>query len=121
MSSLATSFGRSLRRAALTALPILGSTALADEVPQPAPEVTPAPAEDKGDQTLLGDLGGLRPALTPHGLTFGASETSEVLGNLTGGFRRGAQPPAFDQGVERGDHEQLQHDRGDPIAYWHRR
>ncbi|MGE3279998.1 MAG: carbohydrate porin [Alphaproteobacteria bacterium] len=89
MPSLATSFGRSLRRAALAALPFLGSTALAEEIPQPTSGSTPA-AENAGDQPLLGDWGGLRSALASYGLTFGVSETSEVLGNLTGGFRRGA-------------------------------
>jgi porin len=39
--------------------------------------------------TLLGDLGGLRPALVEHGVTIGAQETSEVLGNATGGVHRG--------------------------------
>ena len=37
---------------------------------------------------LLGDMWGLRTALSKYGLSFGLSETSEVLGNLTGGSRR---------------------------------
>lgn len=40
--------------------------------------------------TLLGDAGGLRPALANVGLSFGLQETSEVFGNLTGGVHRGA-------------------------------
>lgn len=40
--------------------------------------------------TLLGDMGGLRTALHKYGLTLGLSETSEVLGNVTGGVHRGA-------------------------------
>lgn len=40
--------------------------------------------------TLLGDLGGLRPLLGKYGISFGLSETSEVLGNVTGGVHRGA-------------------------------
>lgn len=40
--------------------------------------------------TLLGDIGGLRTLLKNYGITFSLSETSEVLGNLTGGIRRGA-------------------------------
>ncbi|HKS88515.1 MAG TPA: carbohydrate porin [Stellaceae bacterium] len=38
---------------------------------------------------LLGDLGGLRPALDEFGATLSLSEVSEVLGNVTGGVRRG--------------------------------
>ncbi len=40
--------------------------------------------------TLLGSLGGVRPALARYGVSLAASETSEVLGNATGGIRRGA-------------------------------
>ena len=41
-------------------------------------------------QNLLGDIGGLRPWLGKYGVSFGLSETSEVLGNLRGGLERGA-------------------------------
>jgi len=41
-------------------------------------------------QTLLGDMGGLRPWLDQYGASFGLTETSEVLGNLRGGLARGA-------------------------------
>jgi porin len=40
--------------------------------------------------TLLGDLGGLRPWLGSYGMTLGLTETSEVLGNVSGGVKRGA-------------------------------
>ena len=40
--------------------------------------------------TLLGDLGGVRPALAGWGISLGLSETSEILGNVSGGVRRGA-------------------------------
>jgi porin len=40
--------------------------------------------------TLLGDIGGLRPALEKYGVTSGLTETSEVLGNPTGGRAQGA-------------------------------
>ena len=40
--------------------------------------------------TLLGSLGGLRPALAKYGISLTASETSEALGNATGGLERGA-------------------------------
>ncbi|HSQ82528.1 MAG TPA: carbohydrate porin [Casimicrobiaceae bacterium] len=39
---------------------------------------------------LLGDMGGLRPYVAQHGVSLGVTETSEVLGNLTGGVRRGS-------------------------------
>ena len=39
--------------------------------------------------TLLGDLGGARSALDDYGITIGLQETSEVLGNITGGTRKG--------------------------------
>src|ERR1700709_85155 len=39
---------------------------------------------------LFGDMGGLRPALAKFGGTLSLTETSEVLGNLTGGVHRGA-------------------------------
>ncbi|MDR3557534.1 MAG: carbohydrate porin [Syntrophobacteraceae bacterium] len=38
---------------------------------------------------LLGDMGGLRTMLGDHGITFSLSETSEVLGNVTGGVKLG--------------------------------
>lgn len=40
--------------------------------------------------TLLGDAGGLRPMLAKYGITFTLFEESEVFGNVTGGFKRGA-------------------------------
>jgi porin len=39
--------------------------------------------------TLLGDIFGLRTFLGRYGVTFNLSETSEVLGNVSGGVRRG--------------------------------
>jgi porin len=39
--------------------------------------------------TLLGDIGGARTFLGNHGLTVGLQETSEVLGNVTGGTHTG--------------------------------
>ena len=39
---------------------------------------------------LLGDLGGLRPALDRFGIAFGLSELTESLGNPVGGLRPGA-------------------------------
>jgi porin len=39
---------------------------------------------------LLGDMFGLRPLLSKYGLSLTISETSEVLGNVSGGVRQGA-------------------------------
>ncbi len=43
--------------------------------------------------TLLGQLGGLRPWLKSHGVTFGITESDEVMDNVSGGIRRG---PVYD-------------------------
>jgi porin len=40
---------------------------------------------------LLGDMWGLRPWLSQYGISFALQETSEVLGNVTGGLRQGAE------------------------------
>ena len=61
---------------------------------QPASN-TPAPATNfftglGRSQYLLGEMGGIRPFLSRFGITLSILETSEVLGNVTGGTRRGA-------------------------------
>ena len=38
---------------------------------------------------LLGDMWGLRPLLSQYGISFALSETSELLGNVTGGLKQG--------------------------------
>lgn len=43
------------------------------------------------DNLLFGDMGGLRPALKSRGITLTLQETSEYLGNLSGGVHRGFQ------------------------------
>lgn len=40
-------------------------------------------------KTLLGDMGGLRPALAAHGVTLGIQDFNEVFGNATGGIKQG--------------------------------
>ncbi len=67
-----------------------------------APEVRQAVPGGQSDQTepyggplwqrgnLLGNPGRLRSALAARGVTFGLLEQAEVLGNVTGGVRRGA-------------------------------
>ncbi len=39
-------------------------------------------------QTLFGDMGGLRPFLSKYGITLALQETSEELGNVTGGTHK---------------------------------
>jgi porin len=48
---------------------------------------------------LLGDLWGLRPWLGKYGMTLSILETSEVLGNLSGGAQRGFAYDGLTQGV----------------------
>ena len=61
-----------------------------------SPPVAPPPTFSFGDlfapsrTTLLGDAGGLRPLLAKYGITFTLFEESEVFGNVSGGFKRGA-------------------------------
>ena len=60
----------------------------------PAPSTAPTPdAPVAGDfwtrSTLLGDMGGIRTFLGKYGISIGLQETSEVLGNVTGGTRTG--------------------------------
>lgn len=58
---------------------------------QGAPPPAPSPEAATGlwdRATLLGDAGGLRTRLGNYGISVGLVETSEVLGNATGGLRR---------------------------------
>lgn len=41
-------------------------------------------------QNMLGDMGGLRTSLGNSGVTLGLTETSEILHNASGGFKRGS-------------------------------
>ncbi|HYM71845.1 MAG TPA: carbohydrate porin [Stellaceae bacterium] len=79
--------GRAAARAAWIAAWFLAATV-------GAPAWADESADDPGDlwtrKTLLGDIGGLRSAIAPYGLTVTATETSEVLGNVSGGIRQGA-------------------------------
>ncbi|MGH7001822.1 MAG: carbohydrate porin, partial [Stellaceae bacterium] len=51
---------------------------------------TPAPTGFWERSNPLGNIGGLRPALQNVGGTFNLQEISEILGNVTGGIRTGA-------------------------------
>ena len=48
---------------------------------------------------LLGDMWGLRSALSRAGITLGVQETSEVLGNVSGGGHRGAAYDGLTQAI----------------------
>ena len=45
----------------------------------------------KRSNFLLGDMFGLRTALSKYGISLAVQETSEILGNVSGGTRKGAQ------------------------------
>ncbi|MFM0741351.1 hypothetical protein PQQ51_29295, partial [Paraburkholderia xenovorans] len=51
----------------------------------PADPVPAAPAGWWDRSTLFGDMGGLRPWLGNYGVSVSLQETSEYLGNLSGG------------------------------------
>ena len=64
----------------------------------PPPSTAPAPSSawpfgflgaSWQGQNLLGDMGGLRPALSNYGVSLSVIENAEVFGNLTGGVRQG--------------------------------
>ncbi|HEY1300789.1 MAG TPA: carbohydrate porin, partial [Stellaceae bacterium] len=55
---------------------------------------------------LLGDMWGLRSALSRYGISFALSETSEVLGNLTGGVHTGFDYDGLTQAVLQLDTQQ---------------
>ena len=48
---------------------------------------------------LLGDMGGLRPLLSKYGISLNILETSEVLGNVTGGTKHGVDYDGLTQMV----------------------
>ena len=53
----------------------------------------------KRSSVLLGDLWGLRTALSRHGMSLAISETSEVLGNTSGGTSKGFEYDGLTQAV----------------------
>jgi len=64
-------------------------------LPPPAPEASGSPSPQGGffsglgrRSTLFGDPFGIRTALSRHGISLTASETSEELGNAAGGVRQ---------------------------------
>jgi porin len=73
--------------ASATPPPIAAPAPVASGTPGPG-GTTPSNRLTRSN-TLLGDLFGIRTALSKRGLTLSASETSEELGNVGGGVRRG--------------------------------
>jgi porin len=63
---------------------MFGETQLPDQAP---PSV---PTDFWNRPNLLGDMGGLKSAIQPYGFQLNVTETSEILGNPTGGIRQGA-------------------------------
>ncbi|WP_425605753.1 carbohydrate porin [Paraburkholderia translucens] len=55
----------------------------------PADQAAAAPTGLWERSNLLGDMGGLRPWLGNYGVTFNLQETSEYMGNVSGGTNRG--------------------------------
>ena len=66
----------------LFALAAHAAVALDATSPPPPPSVT---TNLWTRETLLGDAGGLRSALSNDGITFGIQDTNEVWGNTSGG------------------------------------
>jgi porin len=70
---------------------------------QTNPDGTPAYNGILGDLNrtnfLLGDLFGLRTTLSKYGISLAIQETSEVLGNVTGGVHRGADYDGLTQAI----------------------
>jgi porin len=91
-----------IRNFCLAGFLVLGVAEVANATPpmMPAPSEAPTtqPTAESGgpfsglarSSNLFGDLFGTRTMMSRYGLTFTATETSEVLGNVTGGTRRGA-------------------------------
>lgn len=67
---------------------LLVAGAAAAQTASPPPDTDPL-ADLWKQQTLLGDMGGIRPWLLNYGATLSITENSELLGNVTGGMRRG--------------------------------
>lgn len=87
---------KTLTRAALRSCALSPAVTLsfmlvgASGVPARADEPAAAPTDLWSGDTLGGDLGGLRPALSDFGVQLGFTYTNEVLANVTGGVKRGA-------------------------------
>ena len=78
---------------AVFASPVAGVSAAQAQTSQTPAAAPPGVLSDllsPSRTNLLGTMGGLRTALGNYGISLGLQETSEVLGNVTGGVHRGA-------------------------------
>ncbi len=66
------------------------ATRQTEATPQPAGEADSFGGPLWQRSNLFGDPAGCRSALAAHGVTFGLQEQAEILGNASGGTRRGA-------------------------------
>jgi porin len=77
-------------------LPQLGQPQFRADASTPSKPASAGPwgalSGDWQNQNLLGDMGGLRPALANYGVTLTILENVEVFGNLTGGVRQSVEP-----------------------------
>jgi porin len=77
-------------------LPQLGEPQFRADASTPSKPASAGPwgalSGDWQNQNLLGDMGGLRPALANYGVTLTILENVEVFGNLTGGVRQSVEP-----------------------------
>jgi porin len=87
-------------RAVMAGIAIIGLAGLSPAKAAPPDDpASPPPQTSTGllgftdgiwrSSNLLGDLWGVRPWLSRYGMTFTAQETSEILGNVSGGTRKG--------------------------------
>lgn len=99
----------------ITSLAMAGLLGSVSGPGQAAPPPMAITAGDAGDQTqdglfgfingidrsssLFGDMWGLRRGLAPSGMTFSLAETSEVLGNVSGGTQKGFSYDGLTQAV----------------------
>ena len=73
------------------ALLVAAPPAHAEVIAPPAHAEVIAPPAHADDDTLLGDAGGLRPALAARGVTVSLSLATEAWSGLAGGLRRGTR------------------------------
>ena len=59
--------------------------------------------DEEAHETLLGDMGGLRPSLERAGLTLGLQETSQLTRLVSGGLQRGSAYTGLTQLTLAGD------------------
>src|ERR1700722_13229003 len=74
-------------------LPQLAESQFRADAPAPAAPTAPGLLGlDVQGQNLLGDMGGLRPALAKYGVTLTILENVETFGNLSGGVKQSLEP-----------------------------